>query len=284
MLFWALWFRIAQYGFTENRYFVFVFGLWLLAMALYFLMSAKKDIRIIPITLFCIALLSSFGPWGAFAVSERSQTSRLEGVLTKNNILVNGKIQKSTVEISFDDQKEISAILAYLDRTHGLESITKWLGGDSSRSISDPEELARDYMGIEYMEGAQNEYFYFAAARSAKEVFPISNYEYMKSVEGIAPSIVEVNGVTYSFEIDNTKTAFVVRRGGDIVAEVDLVPLLNGLSKQGDKEINQTQMKIESKNFPVSFVLHLSHISGQRKENNEYQIDSLDGILFFSPR
>lgn len=123
MLFWALWFRITEYSFTENRYFVFVFGWWLLAMAIYFLFSRKKDIRLIPVSIFIIVFLASFGPWGAFAVSEKSQTNRLKKLLLKHEVLVEGKIKKTSKQIPLEDRKEISAGIRYLVGRHGTESI-----------------------------------------------------------------------------------------------------------------------------------------------------------------
>ncbi len=42
MLFYAIYLRIAQYDITMNRYFVVVFGLWLLSISLYFIISKRK--------------------------------------------------------------------------------------------------------------------------------------------------------------------------------------------------------------------------------------------------
>ena len=55
--------RTVEYGITENRYFILVLALWLFSIATYFLNGGKENIKIIPISLAVLALLSSFGPW-----------------------------------------------------------------------------------------------------------------------------------------------------------------------------------------------------------------------------
>jgi hypothetical protein len=58
MLFYAIYLRIAQYDLTTNRYFVVIFGVWLLVISMYFVFSKKKNLVIIPavLTLFTIII------------------------------------------------------------------------------------------------------------------------------------------------------------------------------------------------------------------------------------
>src|SRR6185295_18817659 len=67
MLFLAVGKRIEQYGVTEQRYFVTALGVWILGIALYFLSGKNRSVKTVPLTLFLIALMTSFGPWGAYA-------------------------------------------------------------------------------------------------------------------------------------------------------------------------------------------------------------------------
>jgi len=91
MLFWSLWFRVSDYGVTENRYFVFIFGLWLIGVSLYFLVSRVKDLRLIPVSVVLIIFVTSVGPWGAFSTAIRSQVGRLESILEQNGRFEDGK-------------------------------------------------------------------------------------------------------------------------------------------------------------------------------------------------
>lgn len=126
LLFLAIWRRISEYGITERRYFVLVLALWLTGVVLYFLFSRKKSIKIIPVSLCVLAFSTSFGPWGAFSVSEGSQLERLIGYLTANRILVEGKVHRAPAEVGRDNQRNIISITRYLEETHGLSSIQKW--------------------------------------------------------------------------------------------------------------------------------------------------------------
>jgi hypothetical protein len=123
LLFFSIKRRINDYGITENRYFVLVLALWLLLIAVYFLFSRAKNIKIIPVSLCLLAFLTSFGPWGAFYVSLHSQEKHLAEILGRNNMLSGGKVTRSLSKISFEDHKEISSVVEYITEVHGYESL-----------------------------------------------------------------------------------------------------------------------------------------------------------------
>lgn len=135
MLALAILRRISDYGITENRYFVMGLAVGLIVVVVYFVLSRRRDIRIIPIALCCMAFLSTFGPWSAFSVSKASQLSRLENLLVANNILSGGQIQESVEDIPFEDRKNISSTLDYLITVHDLESISPWLNDKTLVSL-----------------------------------------------------------------------------------------------------------------------------------------------------
>jgi hypothetical protein len=157
MLLLALWRRISEYGITEGRYIAMVLGIWLGGIILYFILSKTKSIKVIPISLCVFALLISFGPWGIFRVSERSQIERFKGFLTRNQILIDGSIQKAPAPVPQNDSRQISSILTYLHGIHGYDQIQPWFQ-ESLREDSlgaglrpkDPALLAK-MMGIEYV-------------------------------------------------------------------------------------------------------------------------------------
>lgn len=123
LLFLAVKRRITDYGITEQRYFILVLALWLLFIAVYFLISKTKNIKVIPISLCLLALVSSFGPWGAFSVSLANQKHRLKSLLEKYSMLVDGKIVPAKDTIPFKDHKQISSIINYLVDVHGYKTL-----------------------------------------------------------------------------------------------------------------------------------------------------------------
>jgi hypothetical protein len=81
MLLVAFWKRILPYGLTEPRLLGVVLGLWLLGIAVLFTVRRGTSIRIIPVTLAAVLLLTLYGPLGLTRLSVNSQAWRLARML-----------------------------------------------------------------------------------------------------------------------------------------------------------------------------------------------------------
>jgi hypothetical protein len=116
MLAYAIYLRIAQYDLTMNRYFVVIFGLWLVGISLYYVISKRKSLAIIPASLSLISLLISLGPWSVFSYPQDRQEARLMRNLEQAKILQDGKIVPLTSErdISKELSTEIAGGIEYL--------------------------------------------------------------------------------------------------------------------------------------------------------------------------
>lgn len=307
MLFWALWFRVSEYGITENRYLVFVFGVWLIAMAVYFLAGRKKDIKLIPITIFIIVLFSSFGPWGAFAVSERSQINRLEGLLLKNNLLVDNKIQKTDGGVAFEDRKEISAVIRYLSEVHGLDGIQPLFSEDFSSlsTLSEPcddedkkhivpldptpETIVEELIGIDYVnqwEGrnVNSKNFNFYADYSAmRKMIDISNYNYMEEINSPYYGRGSDEDGLYSFQIKDNQ--FIAFKEKAKIAEFSLQEFIDKLIENhpGDSfgNLNMEEMMVEFENDNISIAVYFNNISGRKNNDGIAIINSANAKILF---
>lgn len=194
LLLLAVWRRTSEYSLTEKRYFMIVLGVWLALVALYFLVSKKKSIKMIPASLCIIALFVSFGPWGAFSFSRRCQMQRLEEVLVRNQLLVHGKVQKAQRDVSFADAKTICSITRYLFETHGTETLEPWFdaaidtlkGARQYRSYYQRNEQAERVaalLGIPYVGAWQTEDTHTQSRTyqfhgDSITVLPLKNYQY----------------------------------------------------------------------------------------------------------
>ncbi|MDZ4724160.1 MAG: DUF4153 domain-containing protein [candidate division Zixibacteria bacterium] len=127
MLFLAVLERISDYGITINRYLVIAMAVGLAVVVFYFVFSRRKDIRTIPIVIASIALISAFGPWSAFSVSENSQLARLDAYLTKYNLPPDSIRASAQPQLSIEDRREMSSITEYLLDWHGAEAFSKWV-------------------------------------------------------------------------------------------------------------------------------------------------------------
>ncbi|MBZ0269949.1 DUF4153 domain-containing protein, partial [bacterium] len=126
MLFAAIGKRVEQYGVTENRYFLAAWAVWILGIALYFTFGRRRSIRVIPSSMAVVALVTSFGPWGAYATAERSQIGRMEALLTEQGLLVDGRAVVATSPPPREVTRELSAIARYLMRHHGADGLRPW--------------------------------------------------------------------------------------------------------------------------------------------------------------
>ncbi|NQT49624.1 DUF4153 domain-containing protein [Candidatus Kuenenbacteria bacterium] len=126
ILFWAIKIRINDYGVTERRYLVVLMGIWLLGIGLLFAIWKKASIKIIPISICVILILSLFGPWGMFEISKNSQLNQLQALLEKHQILVDDKISTGEKLVPKDDYYKLQSSVRYIISNHGYENLQPW--------------------------------------------------------------------------------------------------------------------------------------------------------------
>lgn len=130
LYFIALWLRIGPYGVTENRYVLCILGVWLSALAIYWIIKKEAPLMLIPQSLLLCLFFSVVGPWGMYQVSERSQTKRLHHLLEKHHFISNNQWsfnQTTTDTIPENDAEAIRSIFNYLQERDALMAIHPWL-------------------------------------------------------------------------------------------------------------------------------------------------------------
>jgi Domain of unknown function (DUF4153) len=143
LLLMAIGQRIGQYGVTENRYLLTVLALWLAGVVGVGVLRGRPLLKVIPVTLAVIAIITAYGPLSAAQMSRRSQLGRLDALLSSHERLVDGRIVTASAPVSQDDGREIRSILSYLFENHG----PRVLGGrvdDSMQESLDREATATE--------------------------------------------------------------------------------------------------------------------------------------------
>jgi hypothetical protein len=206
MLMLGVWRRIQEYGITEGRYIVVALGLWLVCMIVIFLSGRIWAIKAVPASLALLACGTAFGPWGAFAVSERDQMDRLRGLLAHADILVEGTIRPATRPPEFAEAKEVSSILRYVVQVHGADGLEAWLGrvpgaADNSLASASPGDRAGFFarrLGVPYVEewqAGEGEEFSFVNRQSG----PVPVMEFAFLIRGIE---LQASGPVHSFSVE----------------------------------------------------------------------------------
>jgi hypothetical protein len=296
MLLLALWRRISEYGFTEGRYIGTVLGLWLGGIVIYFIFSNKKSIKAIPISLSVLALIISFGPWGVFSVSEKSQVNRLQEFLIKNKILVDGHIQKVSTAVPQDNSRQISSILSYLHDIHGYDRIQPWfqesLKEDSLREglqLKEPAKVAQ-LMGIEFTNvwysSAGND-IWLSSDRGG--VIDIDGYDRMIRQQYISheqyQKVYSDLALSYWANPDLDTITFAVTPEEKLQdsVQIDLHPFINRLmADYGNFNINNIppkKMMFDKENQNLKIKMYFRNIKLHKDENEikpvQYSVDIL---------
>jgi Domain of unknown function (DUF4153) len=154
----AVWKRIDQYGFTPERYCLCLFALWLVSMAAYLgVMRNRIDLRAIPASLAIGLLLSSFGPWGAVAVSMRSQLRQLYANLQDHHLVTDDQLKLAPPNLATFNRVTASdphlrSILKELDDLDALQRIAPLFDAidDSPFKRSSSDETLRTALALDY--------------------------------------------------------------------------------------------------------------------------------------
>ncbi|RSK47137.1 DUF4153 domain-containing protein [Hymenobacter rigui] len=118
--------RIRAYGITEERYFVLVLAAWLFGIAIYFLVRRGQGIIWIPASLAVVAFLAAGGPWGAFAVAQRSQLNQFREISAQYGLLKDGKLDgagKRVPNLPKEARKRISSIFDFFADREAVEKL-----------------------------------------------------------------------------------------------------------------------------------------------------------------
>ena len=130
LLIWAVTARVIDYGITEERYFLIVIAIWLAFISAYFLFSKRHDIRMIPISLCLVTILTIYGPQSAFAVSKMSQLRELQEIFIKYKAFNKSGLQPLSNPVDSADRERIVNVFNYLVDKHGLASLDPILTAD----------------------------------------------------------------------------------------------------------------------------------------------------------
>jgi len=116
LLFFALYLRIDEHGWSINRYMTMLVGIWFFSVSIYLLIKVDYAYRNIFLFLASLLLVSQYGgPLSASSISKFSQGTRLLKLLNENQNLSN--------ETNLSIRCEVSGIIEYLSYYHERKTL-----------------------------------------------------------------------------------------------------------------------------------------------------------------
>lgn len=299
-LYVAIYERVAENGITEQRYFLFILTLWMSAVAVYFIVSKSKTIKVVPLSLLIVTALTSFGPWGAYSLSFKSQMGRLEKTLQKNAMFgADGKLQKvDRKKVDPRDEVIISSGIDYIIDNHGHESLKPWLN---------------DSMWTEFLE--ENKYFNYPknayglvqslglqfrkridSPNSVDDDIQFYPQQWPISVQGYK-SMDQFNWYKdnkqrsalydgYNIQIDKDNDSLEFRKKEQVLQVLDLKPFIKNLREHHKvhptSALPDEHRHIELQHSTVKAKIVLNNISISSIKNGNH-LESLSGYILISP-
>jgi len=315
MLFLAIGLRTSEYGITANRYITWLMGIWLVLICCYFVFRGK-DLRAVPISLFLFTLLSSFGPWGMFSVSEKSQINRLEEILTKNGILVNGKITNEPMwdssdpantlffvengrlnegKISHSDHNEVESILNYLQDFHGITGIDEWYAQNpmeiAAQTKAGEANVYMQLMGLNYIHYYDDEGYRYVSFYNNNNSTPIRNvsgFDYSMTLNhsqgsGLNENTVSTPNGTLVLATTDSIISITLQQGeAQDQHSIQINGLFETLQKKYPGEsggsVSSEEMTVVYENEWLRMRLTLNSVTGEVKESDS-EMTGYDGEL-----
>ncbi|WP_109831616.1 DUF4153 domain-containing protein [Reichenbachiella versicolor] len=315
LLFIAIGMRISDYGVTINRYVIVLLGVWLTLVSIYFSIN-KTNIKFIPVSLAIILVLVSFGPWGMFSYSERSQVSRLMTILKENDLLENDKskfeptwqfrgdsyleVGSNRLKASLSDSlsNEVYSILNYLDDHHGFVSIRSIynqnldslisISADSHRYINEAK-IYMESLGLNAVYLYNNDYNYFSFWVNDEDKFlEISGYDYLINLgqlylgNGKQTQSINVNNVEHTISFDCEGCISMKIESLNDSASLPLDSLANELSSKYGNDYNSaidpSHMILEGRTKSFEYRINFDHLYLERK-SGVLKVNSFNGYL-----
>ncbi|WP_200975846.1 DUF4153 domain-containing protein [Echinicola sp. 20G] len=315
ILFLAIGIRINDYGVTINRYLIVLIGTWLTLICFYFILGFR-NIKIIPLSLAFLLLGVSFGPWGVFSVSERSQYRRLKALLMETHVL-----EEETVihEVIWDREKlpklkpsqtqnfiplaseeqisEIRSIVKYLEDHHGLNCMKSWFSQDMSTILIAINEGKKDWeevsastlylktMGIPELGLTLTEPTLSLDADMKGHSISTKGYDYLKDIH-----ISELDTTVFVAGYDTYKVTLNPQKNGLAIsstnhnANVDLGPMVTELSKSTpqsptNSSIAPSLLTYSSEQKGLKIKLEIQNIRYAQENENSIKLNYLNATL-----
>ncbi|MEE9438665.1 MAG: DUF4153 domain-containing protein [Saprospiraceae bacterium] len=283
LLFVSIYTRISAYGFTENRYFVLLLACWILGMTIYLLVSKRKKLKYFPMSVAILSMFASFGIWGAFSVSNKSQISEFKSLYSK--------IKANDFNVTNEEKLQFNSISQYLNERKLLPNVSDVLGFDPTKvfktdewnivnKLSDTLDMKvtdiaklRGKLDNAYFNAKYNEPLYVKGYDYVGHIY-FDSYEVNRSTKSVEPFNKILN---YNFRLrHNPQSEIIITKENDTIHHIDMTPMINALLKTNtgtsrygnNSEIDQKIMTIIEEYDDMKLKIYFTDIQLKTKTDS----------------
>jgi len=296
LLFVAISRRVADYGITENRYFVLLVAFWILAMSLYLLFVKKKRLIVLPISLFVLALLCSFGPWGAFKLSTNSQVRQFEKVFKT--------VVKNDKKANSEQFEQLKSVMDFLDKRESISKLDGITGFAMEEALKDTTNTdwksyrwldsgkILDSLGItisqeELNKGPYGTYYSYYNDQSKARDYDISEFSYFSPINFSSYNIQKnkIGRFEFSFDPNTVSISLYAKNDSIKVIQIPLKKKLMALSKYGNQlyNVDEKELMLKSENDSIMVQLIFTNL-GYNIQQDSINISSSNAFMFLKEK
>lgn len=282
--------RVGQYGITERRYFLAVLTAWLLVTAMVFTFRRRHGLIFIPISLAGLTAITFAGPWGAYAVSKRSQFGRLESLLASAGALEGGRVTKVPAGVTIEAGGQAANVIHYLVDTHGPRPLVEWLAAREFTVPDLPADTTR-YAGSHTgpiltalgLQGfpADGRPQHVWVNRSPESAVDVAGWDWMVPLRQRAPSdTLWPQGDSLAAGLGVDQRSLEVRRGGALVAGVPLGAAIDTIAawRLRGTQGNPPDALLEARAPDGTAMVYIRQV-GLRDSAGVWRAEQFDGVV-----
>lgn len=278
MMFVAMGKRIAEYGLTENRYYVLAAGFWVTGCMFYYGLSRRPRNVLLPLSFALIAFLVVTGPWNSFSLAKHSQNSRFVALLNKYELLEDGKIIPRP-DLPSEAKYQISSVIAYFQDNHSLREISI-LPDDFT--ISDMEKV----FGFPFTRKRNlgrdgREHFYYQLP-DEERLLSLDGYDLFVDLTGIYAEKKIAKNDFYEITYSEPEKVLVIRENNRELYSKNIADLFE---KEGIISDSAWQPIIKDQNVNLHLRFLFTQVWGWKDPHSgELNIEGVDFYLFIGKR
>lgn len=262
LLFVAIFTRILEYGYTEPRYFVLLLAIWLTTVVFYFIFYKKSTIKFVPISLFIFGVFALIFPYvNAFSTAKRSQKTELQQILTKNQLLENGKINfEKAIQDSIAE--EISNKFEFLKEREQIDYLKKYFTDSQLKEIpffhqkNINFQIINEFKNVKYnKEPKLGDKYTRLSIRTRNFNYNITGYSQLFKVFNYNNQDFEFEGNTFSLNgFNNGLTLYFNQKSIDLSPEIDKI-INQYKNRENEVIVDEISFTKKVGNYELKFLL-----------------------------